>query len=204
MNKKRAVVTLAGLAIALIAMLAVPLPHRITVPAVLQTKDARGVFVPVAGRLTWAIEPGTAVRRGDVLGRLESPDLEMELARFRGQRKVLQSQLQSLKSRGAQQTNRGVRDAGSAIPAAEQALADIEDRLRRRQEEKSRLTLTSPAAGTVLPPRRRHEPSVTGELPSWSGQPLDRANEGAFLETGTLFCLVGDPQSLEAVLLIDQ
>ena len=128
----------------------------------------------------------------------------MELARFRGQREVLQSQLQSLKSRGAQQTNRGVRDAGSAIPAAEQALADIEDRLRRRQEEKLRLTLTSPVTGTVLPPRRRHEPSVTGELPSWSGQPLDRANEGAFLETGTLFCLVGDPQSLEAVLLIDQ
>ncbi len=203
-NKKRAAVTLAGLAAALIAMLAVPLPHRITVPAVLQPKNARGVFVPVAGRLTWAIEPGTAVGRGDVLGRLESPDLELELARLRGQREVLQSQLQSLKSRSAQQTNRGVRDAGSAIPSAAQALADVEDRLRRREEEQLRLTLTAPVAGTVLPPRRRHEPSVAGELPSWSGQPLDRANEGAFLETGMLFCQVGDPQSLEAVLLIDQ
>ena len=203
-NKKRAAVTLAGLAIALIATLAAPLPHHVTVPAVLQPKNARGVFVPVAGRLTWAIEPGTAVRGGDVLGRLESPGLEMELARLRGQREVLQSQLQSLKSRGAQQTNRGVRDAGSAIPAAEQALADVEDRLRRREEEKWRLTLTAPVAGTVLPPRRRHEPSASGELPSWSGQPLDRANEDAFLETGTLFCLVGNPQSLEALLLIDQ
>lgn len=203
-NKKLAAVTIAGLSIAVIAMLAAPLPHRITAPVVLQPKNARSVFVPVAGRLTWAIEPGTAVGRDSVLGRLENPDLEMELARLRGQREVLQSQLQSLKSRGAQQTNRGVRDAGSAIPAAEQALADVEDRLRRREEEKSRLTLISPVAGTVLPPRRRHEPSVTGELPSWSGQPLDRANEGAFLETGTLFCLVGDPQSLEGLLLIDQ
>jgi putative peptide zinc metalloprotease protein len=100
--------------------------------------------------------------------------------------------------------NRGVGDAGSAIPAAEQALADVEERLRRREEEKLRLTLTAPVAGTVLPPRRRPATSVTGELPSWSGQPLDRANAGAFLETGTLFCLVGDPQSLEALLLIDQ
>jgi len=203
-NKKRAAVIVAGFAAALLATLAVPLPHRITVPAVLQPKNARGVYVPVAGRLSWAIEPGTAVRRGDVLGRLESPDLELELARLRGQREVLQSQLQSLKSRSAQQTNRGVRDAGSAIPSAAQALADVEDRLRRREEEQLRLTLTAPVAGTVLPPRRRHDPSVAGELPSWSGQPLDPANEGAFLETGTLFCQVGDPQSLESLLLIDQ
>lgn len=203
-NTRRAAVSLTSLAIVLAAAVAVPLPHRITVPAVLQPKDARGVFVQVAGRLTWAIEPGTAVRRGDVLGRLESPEREMELVRLRGQREVLRSQLQSLKSRSAQQTNRGVRDAGSAIPAAEQALADVEDRLHRREEEKRRLTLGAPVAGSVLPPRRRQETSVAGELPFWSGRPLDRANQGAFLETGTPFCLVGDPHSLEALLLIEQ
>ncbi len=203
-NNRRAAVTLSGMAVVLGAALTVPLPHRITVPAVVQPKNARSVFVPVAGRLTWAIEPGTAVRGGDVLGRLESPELEMELARLRGQRRVLQSQLQSLKSRGAQQVNRGVRDAGSAIPAAEQGLADVEDRLQRREEEQRRLVLTAPAAGTVLPPRRRHASNATGELPSWSGQPLDRANEGAFLETGTLFCLVGDPPAIELLLLIGQ
>jgi putative peptide zinc metalloprotease protein len=195
---------LAAVAIALIAVLTAPLPHRVTVPAVLQPQAASRVFVPVAGRLTWAIASGTTVRRGDVLGRLESPELDLELARLRGQREVLLSQLQSLKSRSAQQTQRGVRDSGSAVPTAEQALADTADRLRRREEERQRLTLTAPVAGTVLPPRSRREPSAPGELPSWSGRPLDPANRDAFLDTGTLFCLVGDPHSLEALLLIDQ
>ena len=203
-NKSRAAVMLTALAALLVAALLVPLPHRVTVPAVLQLHDARRVFVSAAGRLAWSIEPGTKVRQGDVLGRLEAPDLDMEISRLTGQRDVLQSQLQSLKARSDQQTNRGVRDAGSEIPTAEQALADIEDRLRKREEEKQRLTLTAPLAGTVLPPRRRQEDAASDELPFWTGQPLDPANQDAFLETGTLFCLVGDPHAFEALLVIDQ
>ncbi len=203
-NKSRAAVMLAALAALLAAALVTPLPHRITVPAAVQLRGAHRVFVSVAGRLTWSVEPGTVVRPGDVLGRLENPDLVLEIARLQGQREVLQTQLQSLKTRSAQQTNLGVRDAGSEIPTTEQALADIENRLRKREEEKQRLTLTAPVAGTVLPPRRQPAPKANDELPSWTGQPLDQANRDAFLETGTLFCLVGDPHALEALLVIDQ
>ncbi len=203
-NKLRAAVTVTGLAVLLAAALVTPLPHRITVPAVVQLRDGHRVFVSVPGRCTWSVEPGTEVRPGDVLGRLENPDLLLEIARLQGQREVLQSQLQSLKSRSAQQANRGARDAGSEIPTAEQALADIENRLRKRAEEKQRLTLTAPAAGTVLPPRRQPPSKAEAELRSWTGQPLDQANREAFLETGTLFCLVGDPHALEALLVIDQ
>ncbi len=203
-NRTRAAVMLGALAVLLTAALVMPLPHRVTVPAVLQLQDAHRVFVPVAGRLTWAVEPGTSIRRGEVLGRLENADLELEIARLRGQREVLRSQLQSLKSRSAQQTHRGVRDAGSQIPTTKQALADIENRLREREEEQQRLTLTAPVAGTVVPPRRQPPADSDDELPFWTGQPLERANRDAFLETGTLFCLIGDPRSLEALLVIDQ
>jgi putative peptide zinc metalloprotease protein len=41
-------------------------------------------------------------------------------------------------------------------------------------------------------------------LPAWSGIPLDPRNVGAHLEEGTLVCKVGDPDQLEAVLVIDQ
>ena len=63
----------------------------------------------------------------------------------------------------------------------------------------------APVAGTVLPPPltpRREENDE--KLPAWSGTPLDRENLGALLEQGVLFCQVGDPKRLEAVLVVDQ
>ena len=47
-------------------------------------------------------------------------------------------------------------------------------------------------------------PSASGRLPKWSGTPLDPANHGSFLEAGTLFCLVGDPERPQGVAPIDQ
>ena len=44
--------------------------------------------------------------------------------------------------------------------------------------------------------------SVT--LSEWSGLPFDKENLDCFLEAGTLLCLVGDPNNMEAVLVIDQ
>ena len=41
-------------------------------------------------------------------------------------------------------------------------------------------------------------------MPSWSGTPLDEENYRPFLKEGVLFCQVGDPRSLEAILVIDQ
>ena len=40
-------------------------------------------------------------------------------------------------------------------------------------------------------------------LPTWSGSLVERNMTGAHVEPGTLVCLVGDPQRLTAVLLVD-
>jgi len=194
----------AAIACLLIAGLVVPLPHRVTVPTVLQPKDGHRVFVAVGGTLVSAIEPGTVVRKGQTLGQLENPDLEMDVTQLRGRAEVLRTQLESLKRRSAHGTHLGIRDPGSEIPATEQALADVEQRLRKRLEEQQRLTLTAPIAGSILPPRRRPSMSGPDELEVWSGSPLDEGNLGAYLETGTLFCLVGDPDQIEAALVVNQ
>ena len=41
-------------------------------------------------------------------------------------------------------------------------------------------------------------------MPAWSGSPLEKENLGAFLQENVLFCQVGDPRKLEAVVVIDQ
>jgi putative peptide zinc metalloprotease protein len=188
----------------LIAGIIVPLPHRVTVPAVLQPKGSRRVFVAVGGTLISAIKPGTVVHKGDTLGKLENSDLERDIIQLQGRVEGLSTQLESLKRRSAHATHLGTRDPGSEIPATQQALADIEQRRQNRLHEQQRLTLTAPIDGSVLPPP--HRPSVSGddELENWSGSPLDESNIGAYLETGTLFCRVGDPDQFEAVLIVNQ
>jgi hypothetical protein len=41
-------------------------------------------------------------------------------------------------------------------------------------------------------------------LAGWNGTPLDAINAGCWLETGTLFCQVGDPAAVAPQLLIGQ
>ena len=91
------------------------------------------------------------------------------------------------------------------IPQVQEALNAVEDQLKEKKRDQDRLQLRAPAAGTVLPPpiTPRREQSDE-KLPTWSGTPLDRENLGALLEPGVLFCQVGDPKRLEAVLVVDQ
>jgi putative peptide zinc metalloprotease protein len=93
----------------------------------------------------------------------------------------------------------------SQIPPAEEALADTESRLRQRREDQQRLVLRSPIRGTILPPPARLDPPYADRrLNGWRGTPLDDRSAGAYLETGTLVCQVGNPAQLEATLLIGQ
>jgi putative peptide zinc metalloprotease protein len=80
----------------------------------------------------------------------------------------------------------------------------LKQSLEERQENQRRLTISAPVAGTVLPPASQSKNVSEAELAEWSGTPLDERNRNAFLKTGTLFCMIGDAERLEAVLIIDQ
>jgi putative peptide zinc metalloprotease protein len=43
-----------------------------------------------------------------------------------------------------------------------------------------------------------------GRLPTWEGTPFDSRNKGALVEPTDLICQIGDPDQMEAVLVIDQ
>lgn len=181
------------------AFVFVPLPHHVWAPTVLEPAGARRVYVPVPGSLAEAPEIGRTVAAGEKLARLENLDVSKEIAQLTGQRDQQKLRVQNLERRRNQDP-----DAERQLPAAQESLADLEDRLKQRVKDRSRLTLSAPIAGAVLPPRGLHPKPGPGELAVWSGTPLDRLNIGSYLETGTLFCLVGDPARLEAVLVIDQ
>jgi putative peptide zinc metalloprotease protein len=178
----------------------VPLPFRVAAPVVLQAGGADHVYVSVPGTLLEALPAGAVVEPGETLARLENRELQMQVEELTGRCNQQRLHLENLQYRLLEDPG-----VGPQIPAAKEALADVEERLRRRQRDLEQLTLTAPAGGTVLPPADvAGHPAAPGQLQRWSGSPLDPRNRGCYLETGTLLCLVGDPSHLEAVLFVDQ
>jgi len=181
------------------AALLVPLPHSVKAPAIIETAGATSVYVSRAGRLMQNVKTGDTVRAGDVLARLENPELERETVRLENEIRLLTVQLDNLKKRRLRDST-----VESLIPVTEERLSERQEQLRERQADVEKLTLRAPVAGVVLPPPYRGPTTAALSLPGWNGTPLDPQNSGSFLETGTEFCLIGDPQQHEALLAVDE
>ncbi len=138
------------------------------------------------------------------LAKLSNVDLDLEIARLTGERDQYRIQLKSLVARSYRD-----RSAKAEIPRVQEALATVEEQLAQKQKDYDGLWLRAPITGTIMPPDsipRRDD--AGGQLPTWSGTPFDPQNVGCFLQEANgrpvLFCQVGDPHLLEAVLVIDQ
>jgi len=197
----RMYLSLAGVAAVLLAILLVPLPHRVICTLEIQPRDPALVYVTVPGQLDKIeVQPGQRVEKGQPLAGLENLEIDLELADLAGQAGLYRRQLENL----AVQRHRDPQ-AGAQIPAIRESLQTVEDQLARKREDRRRLKLSAPAPGTVFPPPstpKGRQPE--DELPTWSGTPLERENLGCYLEQGQLFCQVGDPARMEAILVIDQ
>jgi putative peptide zinc metalloprotease protein len=177
-------------------LMLVPLPASVVAPVVLEPRGMRPVYVEVAGRLAWAIAPGSRVERGDVLARLENLPLARELEQLAGERDAMRLRLTMMRRR------QGDPEAAAQIPTTEKALADVEERLRQRQRDLDRLVIRAPRAGIVLPPEKRDDEDHP--VATWTGTPLDVQNLGCELRSGDVLCVIGEPQTMDAIVFVAQ
>ena len=195
-----------GIAVAVILAVAlIPLPHSIMATLEVQPRDAQQVYISVAegGRLAvLRVKKGDEVTKGQVLAELESHDLDIEISKLKAKEDLYRIQLENLRRQGAHDHR-----ATSEVPQIEEALNAVQKQLQQKSEDLKRLRLTAQRDGTVLPPPitpppRREDPD--GQLPGWTGTPLDPQNIGTYLKEGVLFCQIGDPRQLEAIAVVDQ
>jgi putative peptide zinc metalloprotease protein len=200
-NRFRMMVSLAVLGLLAVGVLFVKLPRHVVCTLEIQPRDAAAVYVSTPGTLvSLSVGPGDRVSEQQRLALLQNTDTLMRIAQLTTARDRYQVKLDNLRL----QRHRDPR-AGAEIGEIEETLQTINDQLDKRMEDQKRLELTAPAGGTVLPPPwTPPREQVDGRLPAWSGRPLDPANLGCHLQPGTLFCQVGDPQKMEAILVIDQ
>ncbi len=186
--------TLLGLAIFL------PLPHTVKCSFEIAPKDAASVYADVTGRVEEIhVEAGARVEAGAPLVTLVNPELKLSVVRLEGDLQAAETRLRGLVRRSYLDQM-----AGLQIPAAEEMKSTIVEQLREKREELSRLNITAPVRGTVLPVPARPSRNEEGRLPHWSGSPLAKKNIGATYQESELICRVGDPEKLEVNLVVDQ
>ncbi len=200
-KKPRMYATLAVVVLIVLAVVYIPLPHNVMSTLEIRARDADRVYVDVPGELEEIlVKPGQRVELGQTLARLQSIDVAMEIVRLEGERNQYKVQLKNLRRGRLQNTGEGLE-----ISQIEESLQAVEDQLQQKKLDQERLNLHAPIAGTVLPPPwREKKPGPEGQLPSWSGTPLQERNLGAPLDEGAVFCLIGNPNKMEAILYIDQ
>lgn len=199
LRPRRLAVAALLLAVLFAALLAAPLPSRVTAPIVLRPAAARPVYVTTPGVLESAAADGQQVEAGQLIGKLHNRKVEREFAALTQRLRQQQLHVQHLELR-----RHDVPTLGDQLPAAAKMLADLETQHAHQEQELARLTLYAPASGIVLPPPAVPAHSSSRELPTYSGTPLDEENRGCQLASGTLLCQIGDPQRLEAVAIVDQ
>jgi len=179
----------------------IPFPSHVYCPLEIQARGAESVYVLVDGILEELyVRPGDKVEPGQKLAQLRNIDVDLAIADLAGKQAAYKAELDGLMRIGIAD-----RRATARIGATAEALASVGEQLKKAIDDKQKLTFTAPIAGTVLPPPLvQKQPDETPHLATWSGSPFDRENRGALLIRGAKLCQIGEPNRLEARLIIDQ
>src|SRR5690606_15426462 len=119
---KKVLAAVAGIALAL--MTCVPTPHRVTADAEVRPAQGRTITPPITGlRAEALVRPGDEVRAGDILARMDTADLEADLASQRAQRRSLVRQRDDALATGraaeADQLDASIAELGAKIEQLE-------------------------------------------------------------------------------------
>jgi putative peptide zinc metalloprotease protein len=200
-DRTRMWISIAVVGSVLAAVVFIPVPHRVFGTFEIEPLDAKSVYVHVPGQLQEVlVKPGQKVAKGEELARLTNDKLDFAITELTGQRDQLKTQLANLNTRRFEDPS-----AGMEIPKIRETLAATEQQLAEKMSDQKRLVLVAPVAGTVLPaPEQQQKPPPEKELAGWTGNPFAPKNLGATLDESTMFCEIGDPNSMKAVVVIDQ
>lgn len=200
-EKKRFWITVVVLAAIVSGILLIPVPHRIYSTLELEAHGADSVYAGVAGILeNVSFQPGAKVEKDATLARLSNIDLNLALADLVMQKETQEAQVKSLDRE--RYTNPA---AQARLGEVKEQLVGTEQQIREKEKDLAKLTIVAPKAGTILPPPEvpLRKPSEA-DLANWSGTPFEPKNLGCFLSEHDLFCQVGDPNVMQALIVIDQ
>lgn len=197
----RMVTTVVVILVVIGGVMFIPLPARVFCNLEIHPRDPAIVYVEVPGVLEdIRVKPGEFVEKGQLLVELSNIDNELRIAQKDGERRWYKTRLASLRKAGGNS-----RQLAGEFAQTNKALQSVETNLEQLILDADRLRIFAPESGVVMAaPRVPESPDDDRRLPTWSGSPLDPENLGTVLLPSTKLCLIGDPENLEAHMVIDQ
>jgi putative peptide zinc metalloprotease protein len=201
--KRKNILTSSAIAAALLAAVVwLPLPYHVSCAVDIQPQDSEQVFAMVPGRLvSWNKKPGDSVKTGDLIAQLDSLQDRAQLAKYRGE------YLEAVKKLEVMQRQSNLEEARSQIETQTQKVLSKQSLVLEFSKRIAMLDVTAKADGVIFPPPPKPVPKQVEEeeqLPTWSDSPFDGKNQEAFFAESDLLCLIGQPNSWDAILIIDQ
>jgi len=173
---RRVLLTLGILGLVLSALAFVPVPVTIKTACVIDGANKIRITASTPGFIAEVeVRDGSTVEAGQILARLENPQLEKSLRQMRLQEEsVLASEAEAISK---QLDNR--------IPSLRALVAQYALAVSKYSSDLEKLVLHAPSPGIVIAPDLRHL-------------------RGAFLREGTLVCEILPPGPLEAVVALNE
>ncbi|QDV22049.1 biotin/lipoyl-binding protein [Aureliella helgolandensis] len=203
MKRKNVLTSLAVAAAAIVGICWIPLPYHVDCAVEIQPQDAKQVFAMVPGRLvSWNKKPGDRVQTGETIAELESLEMRYRLAQLTSELEIAQVRLAGY----IDQKNSDLQ-AQAQIKTQKELVASKQQLVDQHWEKMQQLHIKSKADGVILPGPNKPAPKaaeIEEQLPMWSGNPFDDKNQDAVFSQSDLLCFVGDPNRMEAVLVVDQ
>jgi putative peptide zinc metalloprotease protein len=174
------------------------LPFHDETNFLIEPTDVAKVYATTPGRVNEVfVEPGSRVKKGDLLIRLTNDEKEQKRRSLELERDLQQKDVE---------LDRALDDQAQEQVARE-ILAGIKKQLADRERELSQLEIRSPCDGVVVAPPRIPEPARDDsrrQLSKWYGTPLDPQNFGCYLTDRTPILSIAPSATCDAVLYIDQ
>lgn len=154
------------------------------------------------GVLRSHVRYGDVVEAGDLVAELEDPSADFRRLELLEREAGLAAEVAGLRTRSQS-------DAGllAEVARLKPTLAEVRRQVRSHDEMTERRRLRAPIGGRVDPPVKIAADNAgetrSGDLPTWSGAPLDPPNDGCWLETDEAVCRVTGA-GLRVVLLLGE
>lgn len=203
-KKARAAVTGIIVLALIAAVFLIPFPYQVACPFYVESDVATNVDVDYPGRIAIdgvKVLPGEYIEKGEVILQLVNLELEREIAKLKTDLRVKRVELNQTIQRELEDP-----EASFQVKSLESAVKAIEDLLIQEEIKLNKLAIRAPISGIVIPPRYVQKQESDDRLSSWHGYPIEKANEGAFLQQKTPVCQIvprGNKKK-RAVLLVDQ
>lgn len=203
MKRKNVLSSLAVASAVVAAIVFIPLPYHVDCAVEIQPQNSKQVFAMVPGKLVeWKKRPGDRVRANETIAELESIDLKIQKLQADSEFAIALTSYNIL----AEQANYD-EEARSQLDTKREIALSKKEMVDKLKDQIDQLKVRAISDGVLLPAPNKPLPKQAAneeQLPTWSGNPFDRRNEEAYFSRADLMCLIGEPDQMEAVLVVDQ